>query len=409
MSPAFWNNLSARQIERASIRSFMEKNRHHLKGRVLDFGAGKVGTCQQPQPYRDLVSGEYFPYDKGDQMPVGRFDAVMCNQVLQFLPNTQAFLHDMAIRLKPGGVIVMTYPTTWPEVEDADIFRFTKCGIERMIRNVGMAVLEHECRAEINLDGFRLALGYGIVARRTTPRNKLTPDESAELLTEKIINREPFFFVRYGDGAIECIYGLGNGQTRDHEQYSSEMGSELKHCWDALMRSNRTYVGDWFSASFLENGEDQFTEYATEYSQMIGDANPNWIHFEALLVMRESKALVDFYRAVKRDDRRKLYMGPKHLAPTAHMLGAYKHIVTPMKDLFKEVDQLTEILMKEEFDILLYGAGMAGNIPAIRVWEAFPDRTFVNLGSAMDILFGQRTRKQQLPKAIARRMFAGLF
>lgn len=148
-----------RQIERASIRAFMERHRGLLEGRVLDFGAGQ-------QPYRDLVKGEYVPLEEGSLWPQGPFDAVMCNQVAQYLSDFAGDLARLAALLRPGGSLLMTYPTTWPEVETNDLTRYTKCGMERRIAEVGLNVVEHWMRAEILIPMNRLILGYGLVASK---------------------------------------------------------------------------------------------------------------------------------------------------------------------------------------------------------------------------------------------------
>lgn len=161
------NSKTIRDLERASLRAFMEKHRGYLKGRVLDFGAGKPGTCREPQPYGDLVDGEYFPYEKGDPVPMFergvRFDAIICTQVLQYVSYPRTIIGSFAACLNPGGYLVMTLPTCWDEVEETDKWRFTKAGIESLL--IGWEILHHERRAEINLGGFRFPLGYGVVAR----------------------------------------------------------------------------------------------------------------------------------------------------------------------------------------------------------------------------------------------------
>jgi glycosyltransferase involved in cell wall biosynthesis len=158
--PREWNGETTRVLERASIRLFMERHRDKLAGRVLDFGSGT-------QPYRDLVSGEYIPYEKGDAFPDSdSLDAILCNQVLQYLTAPQDTLSRLLSWLKPGGYLVMTYPTNWDEVEEEDLWRFTKAGAEYLLSQAGFHILVHEKRAEINLDGFRFPLGYGVVARR---------------------------------------------------------------------------------------------------------------------------------------------------------------------------------------------------------------------------------------------------
>lgn len=232
----------------------------------------------------------------------------------------------------------------------------------------------------------------------------LTSDQSAEVLTGKIQRKEPFFFVRYGDGAIECISGKP-GQTRDFEVYSRALGADLLSAWGALMSGANIYVGDWQSASFDTGSE--YARYAKEYAALIGTARPTFLHFEALLLMRETTAVADFYRAVKADTRRKLFMGPAANAGAAKMLGA-EFLETPMRNLFAHSERLTEELMSRDFDVMLYGAGMAGTIPAVRCWERFPERTYVNIGSSLDPLFMGRTRLQQLHPAIVRGIFMDL-
>jgi len=158
-----------RQADIASIRRFMEKNKHVLaSGRILDFGAGKLGTCRQPQPYKDLVSkdAEYLPYDIGDTLPVPPFDTIMCNQVTQAVLDVPQMLKDFYDWLEPTkGILIMTYGANWEEVEENDLWRFTKRGMERLLHRNGFIIGVHERRAEVCLHNFRFALGYGVVAK----------------------------------------------------------------------------------------------------------------------------------------------------------------------------------------------------------------------------------------------------
>lgn len=153
-----WNHSSVRDLERGSIRTFVEKHRHLLRGRVMDFGCGQ-------QPYKHLVNGEYFPVDQGDALPDVPLDTILCTQVLQYIPEPSALIAGFAEWLVHGGHLVMTYPTNWDEVEPTDLWRFTKAGVEQMLRDAGFFVVDHERRAEINLNGFKFPLGYGVVAR----------------------------------------------------------------------------------------------------------------------------------------------------------------------------------------------------------------------------------------------------
>jgi SAM-dependent methyltransferase len=156
----FYPRDAIRQVERASIYEFMRKYNSYLRGRVLDFGAGH-------QPYKSLVQGEYCPVDQGDPWPSGRFDAVMCNQVIQYLDEPiERLKWSVMAMLRGDGHLVMTYPTNWDEVESTDYWRFTKSGMEKMLVGVGLTVIHHELRAEVAIGGFKFPLGYGVVAKK---------------------------------------------------------------------------------------------------------------------------------------------------------------------------------------------------------------------------------------------------
>lgn len=172
--PNEWNNQTVREIERASIRSFVEACSGYLGISVLDYGCGQ-------QPYRDIAEedgGEYTPFDRAhfpgnvSNFDVGSwphprsFDSVLCTQVAQYWLDPQTTIREIFGLLVRGGHLVMTYPTTWAEVEEADHWRYTKAGMEFLLRFAGFEIVEHDERAVIDLGGFRLPLGYGVVAMR---------------------------------------------------------------------------------------------------------------------------------------------------------------------------------------------------------------------------------------------------
>jgi len=155
MQRDFITKNSIRVLEQNSIRDFIEQHRDLLVGRVLDFGAGN-------QPYRELVSGEYVPFEKGEVFPTGMFDAVLMNQVAQYLSDPKEIFSKLA---HVGRYLIMTYPTNWEEVEDTDLCRYTKAGMERMLTESGYEIIKHQKRCSINFINFELVVGYGIVAK----------------------------------------------------------------------------------------------------------------------------------------------------------------------------------------------------------------------------------------------------
>lgn len=175
MTYNLWNNDTIRELERNSIREFVESCSEHFRGRrVIDVGCGR-------QPYREIVEaagGKYVPYDRasfpanvsgedvgGEWVRAGA-QAVLCTQVVQYWPDPSSGFRGMYFAMERGGPLVMTGPTTWPLVEPEDLHRLTPAGARALCEQAGFTVERCEPRGELALDGgLVLWLGWGIVAR----------------------------------------------------------------------------------------------------------------------------------------------------------------------------------------------------------------------------------------------------
>ena len=118
--------------------------------RVLDVGAGDA-------PYREIFeSFDYVtnywagtehvpdrPYDivaPAHALPVedGSFDAVVCTQVLEHLPEPWVAVEEFHRVLAPGGRVVITAPLTWFLHElPHDYYRFTAYGLAHLLSRAG--------------------------------------------------------------------------------------------------------------------------------------------------------------------------------------------------------------------------------------------------------------------------------
>lgn len=186
LSGEFSNLDPIRQADIASCAVFVEAHSHLLTGRVLDYGAGVIGSCRKPQPYRCLIerSGvHYCPFDirsdeiGGDQArldkainddaSVYQFDSAICTQVLQYFSDGgQATLVKLRKWLKLDGRLLLTYAVNWEEAESSDWMRCTRAGMDFMLARAGFVVEVQECRLTIKIGGhFRLPIGYGAIAR----------------------------------------------------------------------------------------------------------------------------------------------------------------------------------------------------------------------------------------------------
>lgn len=122
-----------------------------LGGAVLDVGCGG-------RPYRSLLrnASSYVGLDPNPDLgpdvvgsalrlpfPASSFDGVMCNEVLEHIPDPRAALRETHRVLRPGGLLYTTVPQAWGlHYEPVDYYRFTIYGIAHLLEEAGFAVLE---------------------------------------------------------------------------------------------------------------------------------------------------------------------------------------------------------------------------------------------------------------------------
>jgi SAM-dependent methyltransferase len=105
-----------------------------LKGSVLDIGCGQkpylpllgsvseyVGADVVPSPHVDVL----ITPNQSLPLPDGRFDAVMINQVFEFVEKPAELVSEIRRVLKPGGVVVASFPFIFQEHGSFDLVRYT--------------------------------------------------------------------------------------------------------------------------------------------------------------------------------------------------------------------------------------------------------------------------------------------
>ncbi len=129
--------------------------RRHLRGRVLDAGAGRgawkvvVEAAGARYVSLDLAArGEFAPDYVGDVadmpgVPSSSFDCVLCHQVLEHVARPWLAAREFARVLSPGGLAIVSVPHLsryheWP----SDYYRFTSRGLERLFLDAGFRTVE---------------------------------------------------------------------------------------------------------------------------------------------------------------------------------------------------------------------------------------------------------------------------
>lgn len=138
-----------------------------LKGLTLDMGCGV-------RPYRKYLTSvsEYVGMDennnvnpdivaKAERIPFGDnyFDSLLCMEVLEHLPEPETALKEIYRVLKKEGYVFISVPQEWPlHYEPNDFFRFTKYGIEYLLKKNNFEII-----AALRIGGIFSLIGQRIV------------------------------------------------------------------------------------------------------------------------------------------------------------------------------------------------------------------------------------------------------
>lgn len=138
-----------------AIRDAVLANAGALSGRVLDLGSGD----RRYEPYlnshvaswvaldwpaaSDPRAGKADVHGDATSIPFAEeaFDAVLCTQVLEHVPEPKRIFEEAWRVLRPGGRLLLTAPQyNALHEEPRDFFRYTRYGLEHLARQAGFRV-----------------------------------------------------------------------------------------------------------------------------------------------------------------------------------------------------------------------------------------------------------------------------
>jgi SAM-dependent methyltransferase len=143
-------------VEDYSLKRFVRQSARQLPlgTRLLDAGAGEGQYRSAFAHIRyvgvDLAVGdERWDYGNLDavsdlcRLPFGQdsFDAVLCTQVLEHVPEPRHVLMEIHRVLKPGGRLFLTAPQSWHQHQKPyDFYRYTSFGLQYLVEQAGLSV-----------------------------------------------------------------------------------------------------------------------------------------------------------------------------------------------------------------------------------------------------------------------------
>jgi SAM-dependent methyltransferase len=126
---------------------------HHLKGRVLNAGcgnrdisaylAGAQATEVESCDIASAIPGAILCDLTDIPRPDGTYDSILCNAVLEHVPDPERVMSELHRLLVPGGHVVIAVPFLQPlHPTPSDFRRYTGEGIEQLAERTGFRVVE---------------------------------------------------------------------------------------------------------------------------------------------------------------------------------------------------------------------------------------------------------------------------
>ena len=127
--------------------------------KVLDAGSGRLPEQQlrgellatsAALETLDFLPGEGVDHvaDVADtKLPEQNYDAILCMQVLEHVPNPQAVCSELFRMVKPGGHVMVSAPqSAWLHNLPYHFFHYTNIGMRKMLEDAGFEVLTMEAQ-----------------------------------------------------------------------------------------------------------------------------------------------------------------------------------------------------------------------------------------------------------------------
>ena len=136
-------------LVRRAIRQLFRPQRRYDK--ALEIGAGIATLTQYLKAHADISDYLTSDVDESDTADVvcdaqampfedGSYDLVVSFEVMEHLPDPEAFISETARVLKDGGDAMLTLPFMYGRHDFADFHRWTELGLRRIFERHGMEV-----------------------------------------------------------------------------------------------------------------------------------------------------------------------------------------------------------------------------------------------------------------------------
>ncbi|MBI4325301.1 MAG: class I SAM-dependent methyltransferase [Chloroflexi bacterium] len=148
-------------LERITLLQAMQQLRREIRhGRILDVGCGLkpydslltqsgdsyIGTdypTTMVNSYQVATKADVFATCQSLPFAAESFDTVISTQVLEHVPQPRLLISEAHRVLKPGGILLISAPMTWPLHEEPyDFYRYTIYGLRHLLESARFKIIQ---------------------------------------------------------------------------------------------------------------------------------------------------------------------------------------------------------------------------------------------------------------------------
>lgn len=207
--------------------------------------------------------------------------------------------------------------------------------------------------------------------------NKHSDSQIEEILNLLLINK-PFGFARFNDGEMMGVDKIGSVAARGDQVVNESLHNALKEALQHIQKDY--YVGLPCDICFPRYAKlaKQLVKQPKEYHlNAVAMTNRNWAKFVAVFPMVVGNDKIVW---ISGDDQNLNFLKKQM------KLNIVTHHNFPAKDSWTYYDKVKKMYedFSEEHDIVMVSLGPAARIFVREMFEKYPDKTFIDIGSTFD-------------------------
>jgi hypothetical protein len=215
----------------------------------------------------------------------------------------------------------------------------------------------------------------------------IDPAINADTFAGHLKSREPFAYLRYGDGEWYSILGRLGHNGDGHDFFPETLGVELSETFQYVARlwprNELMYMG--LNAFVVQ---DAIRRYLVEHDLAY---RIHWVCDNLFALGYRDFSTRRFLEAVRDFCGPKVLAGNEALAPVASGLGC-RHVVVPRINCYQRIKRLHGECRFAGPGLLICCAGMASECLICRVHSENPEGSYVDCGHIFDALVGNLSR-----------------